>query len=317
MNAEIFRNNFSKVYSVGGQPIFVFKAAHAITLLPHSGNTDFAVGMGVAPNTYIGIRPSENDIFTVGFFDSEIRYECKRKYLNAYASNDRAAPIFRTIGRFLNDYSVNGAEIYFEYEKNFGECETAAAFAFSYLSKQKIVYENLFASMYSETADYCETAKRIITFSSVKNRCEIFQKNSLSYALLPLDNCNVVIATIDCKPIKLCEENAFCKNEKIYFDGIASALKNGKYIQSGEIIKQAATDYLSSCTKKCEKLKFLFEISSKRAVICGLYGQKGIYAIVENEKVDFFVKDVGTIYEQNHGNRPDFYIGAASSSQTE
>lgn len=314
MNAEHFKKNFSKVYASGNKPIFVSKAAHNIKMLSTSDRCDFTIGFGIAPDTRMGIMPTDDNMFIVRFSDTEMQYECRSDKLSAYTQKDRAMPVFQILSKF-ESIPFNGAKLYFECETGFEEYETALIFGIASILGSNTSEKALLKYLYNPNSARCLNA--LISFSASKNRCTIVENGKLVHNALPLDGCNVVLGRIKSKQSELNKHSTFTKNERTYFESAKSALNSGMYSELSRIIRHSSTEYLASLKKNSNNLNFLFNTASKHAIICGLYGQCGIYAIVEEEKTNEFIKKIGCEYEKECGCLPFFFVCASASTGME
>ncbi len=341
MNGETLRQNFIKVYRDNNIPINVFKAAHGFSLLCEAEPNSAAIGMGIAPNTYLGIRLCDEDSFYVRFPGSEMQYECSRNKLSEYSQNDCAEPIFKTIARLLKgNESISGAQLYFQCEcdeEKFAEYKAVLVYGMGTILGMNTSGENLMKFIYPDTMNFSENARNIITLSSAENRCEAIEKTEISFFSLPFGGCKLVIGKTDTKPLKSVEYDEkkldmgiaaykgsdeynkinYAINEKERFKQAKEALKHGEYARLGHIIRRSSCEYLSVVKKNGSNLKMLFDMAAESSIICGIYERSGIYAIVEDNRVDSFIKAVGAAYERKIGKRPDFYVCAAATTKAE
>ena len=96
---------------------------------------------------------------------------------------------------------------------------------------------------------------------------------------------------------------------------IASILASGDYTRFGRMI---TSEYIGLLEKSFvgKKTKNLFELALKLkdALGLGILESGGIFAIVENEKVNAFVQNLKKEYENYYGASPDFYITSTENS---
>lgn len=339
MNGESFKQNFKKVYRDNEVPIYVFKAAHGFSMMGVTGINKCMLGMGIAPNTYVGIRICEDDMFYIRFSDSEMQYECKKDNLAGYNGEENIKQLFNALSGICGN--IPGAQIYFHCdcaEKEFCEYLQALVYGFCMLTGTAYDMENKYDN-------FSEKARKKITVSAGENRCEMIENDKITFFSLPLKGCKIIIGKTGGKPFKPInfeetvnrlgidnyenisdEESAMYKasegyeildyaiNEKKRIFKAAEALGSGDFSMFSRIIKRSASEYLDIIKKSGGNLRTLYDIASSASIICGIYENSGIYSLVEDYRVDRFIKNIGDAYEHKIGKRPNFYVCASSAT---
>lgn len=344
MNGESLRENFIKVYRENDAPVYVFKAAHGFSMTRETEINRCMLGMGIAPDTYMGVRLCEKDMFYVRYADSEMQYECHRSKLAEYNDSERAKPVFRSLAKLVMNKPVSGAQIYFCCEcEDFSEYTAVLVYGFSTLLGIDASEERLLTFLYPEKYSYTKNARALITLSSAENRCEMIEESGIILFSLPMKGCKIIICKLDEKSLKPIDYNKiiqnietesltqeeilafkdteeyeklnFAINERKRFKELKEALENGRFADFSHIIKRSSLEYLLLTKKNGRNLKMLFDIAYESAIICGIYEGCGIYAFVEEDRVDKFIKSVGIAYENKIGKKPFFYVCASSETK--
>ena len=356
MTGQSFYENFKKFYPKNEGEIYIFKTAYGLIMLGEaiSEAERRVIGAGITPDTYIGIRLLEEDMFYIRYTDSEMVYECAYENLGAYHEKNPAAKIFRLLDRITKNINVRGAEILFMPDCDNGELSgysEAAVIGFSNIFCQNQQPGDLLESIIPNNTDFSQNARRLIsicakenTFSLIENRTPVF------FSIPSLSGYKIIITLTGEKPFKRPEfdkitkdlkdeivdfstfENfadkeeisgsdlpeyryaAFLKAEAARIASGAICLKNGDLAGFGKLVKESASEYISAVGKEAKNVELLFKIAAPKTVACGIFKERGIYSIVPNAEVDNFVKSVGTLYEKKAGRSPEFYICASSFS---
>jgi len=134
-------------------------------------------------------------------------------------------------------------------------------------------------------------------------------------ALLFCSEKNVYIKFSD-NVVKLVLCHAGEKNELPVFDNetlinAAKILSLGDYRRFGELITR---EYRESEMKKPTKNLFEIALGQKDALGLGVSESGGIFAIVENKKVNAFIRNLKKEYETYCGASPDFYVTRTENS---
>ncbi len=134
-------------------------------------------------------------------------------------------------------------------------------------------------------------------------------------ALLFCGEKNVYIKFSD-NVVKLVLCHAGEKNELPVFDNetlinAAKILSLGDYRRFGELITR---EYRESEMKKPTKNLFEIALGQKDALGLGVFESGGIFAIVENKKVNAFIRNLKREYETYCGASPDFYVTRTENS---
>ena len=111
------------------------------------------------------------------------------------------------------------------------------------------------------------------------------------------------------------EENKLKETDTATLKGVALSLSAGDYLQFG---KSVTEEYGSLIEKggAGRRTKKLFEraVGLKDALGCGILEKGGVFAIVENNKVNAFVQNLKKEYENYFGASPDFYVTRTENS---
>lgn len=234
----------------------------------------------------------------------------------------------------------------------FSHYSAAVALGFSHIFCKNLQPAELLPLILPEGASFAESAGALMSLSAVENRCMLIENRHLVYFPFPIGEFKIVIAVVSDKPFKnpdfkkvlenikelkfgtdflqfsqitkqeieLYREQPdylyalFARNEMERLALAAACLKQGDLARFGEILTQSAEELLKAVGKPAEKVKKMFEISAALSAGCGIYRNKGIFAIVRNGEVDQFVDMVGHLYEKKAGTKPEFYICSSSES---
>ena len=141
-----------------------------------------------------------------------------------------------------------------------------------------------------------------------KNTLLLQRGERLDYVPFPNDFFKIVLCCFD-------EKNTIAENSSGSVLKCAAALLNKDYGTFSKIM----TDEAEICLKKGKigaRSKNLFEIAVKLgdAGGCGFLKKGGIFAIVENVKVNAFMQNLRSEYENYYGAAPDFYVTETEDS---
>lgn len=111
------------------------------------------------------------------------------------------------------------------------------------------------------------------------------------------------------------EENKMEETDGINIENAASGLAAGDYIRFGKIItaehsRLVEKGGIGSRTKNL----FGLAVNLKDALGVGILQSGGIFAIVENKKVNAFIQNLKKEYENYYGASPDFYVTRTENS---
>lgn len=319
LTAETFNETFLKIYGKNSENLHIFKIAHGMTLLGDAAAEQIhrIIGIGIAPDTFIGIRFCEDDCFYLRETDSEIMYECKKSNLSEYNDMDWAANIFHLIGHFILSINISGAQILFHKEcgAEFADYAVAVCYGFSNIFCKNLSLGELLGIVLPHSADFSENAKKLISFSSSKKGF-LFVENLHPFYLLPMmEDKKIILILIGKRCFGKIEEKEykdFVDNEIRRILNGGEALKKGDLSAFGKNVKESAQEYLTKAKGDTEKIEILFSTVSQFSDICGLYKKDGIFAFVNDNCVDEFVNKVSEEYEKKAGEKPEFYICAPS-----
>ena len=95
----------------------------------------------------------------------------------------------------------------------------------------------------------------------------------------------------------------------------ALGISSGDYVRFGQIITEEYRKSIEKCGAG-RKTRQLFELASGigDALGCGVLENGGIFAVLENKKVDTFIHGLHTEYENCYGAAPDFYVTDTENS---
>lgn len=357
MTGEVFSDNFQKVYAGKNEKPYIFKAAYGLLMLGEaiSEVERRVIGIGITPDTLIGIRLCREDIFYLRELDSEVMYECRRTELGVYRENNWAKDIFHLIGRLTKSINAAGAQILFYKEgkkEEFESYSAAAAIGFSDIFCKSLNPAALLGVILPDNINFADNAKELISLEAAKDRFAFVENQIPIYLPASLSGYKIIIVLTGEKPFKnpdfkrvldRMKETGrgevssfshisrdeiglyrdlpeyylalFARNESERITAGAEALKRGDINLFGDIVKQSGKEYLAAAGKSSSNIELLFEFASEISYVCGIYKNRGVFAVVADGEVDKFVAGVGEMYEKKAGSKPEFYICADSATE--
>ena len=355
MTGQDFNEIFKKVYPKNEGEVYIFKTAYGLIMLGEAvaESERRVIGTGITPDTYIGIRLLEEDVFYIRDSESDMVYDCAYEDLGAYNEKNPASKIFQLLNRITKSINVKGAEILFMRGCGYSEMNgysEACAIGFSNIFCKNQQPGELLDLILANNSDFSQNAKGLISINAKENMCALIENRTPMFLPLPLSGYKTVIALTGDKPFKRPEFSKIIKNLKkemgsfsnfeSFFDNAkltagdlpeykcaaflsseasritsgAAFLKSGNLAGFGELVKQSAVEYMSLIGKEAKNTELLFQIASPNTTVCGIYKERGIYAIIADTDVDNFINKVGSLYEKKAGKKPEFYICASSFS---
>lgn len=331
MNGDTFYETFYKVYGESDDRLHVFKLAHSMLVLGEAAASEGrrVIGLGITPDTFIGIRLCSDGSFYLRETDSEIMYDCEKNKLFAYRENDWAKNLFHILGRLCGSINISGAQVLFHKEcgADFANYAAAVCYGFSKIFCSDITAAEILSMILPGNADFAENARQLLSLDSQKGRFSLIENRVPVYIFPGMDDYMTVLALTGEKafadPIKRAEQSgmtdeikAFEEEENRRVTVGAALLKKGDTEGFGRIVKKSAEEYLELAQKHSEKVKMLFKCAAALSDICGIYENRGIFSFVHKDVVDEFVDTLGAEYEKKAGTKPEFYICAPSASET-
>ncbi|MCR4693649.1 MAG: hypothetical protein K5664_07190 [Firmicutes bacterium] len=195
--------------------------------------------------------------------------------------------------------TLGGADIVFEYNTNiYNEYETLLlSCMYLFCNKMPDV----------KTAKNClnNPNRDFASIVGVKDRILMSANGKYTYIKFSDSAVKIVLCHIrDKNYIKECNDNAV--------KTAAESLAMGDYLHFGEIITHE--HYENAKAGKASKEAFRLAVKLKDALGCGFLENGGIFAIVENAKVNAFVQNMKKEYATYYGASPDFYITCTENS---
>lgn len=317
------------------------------------GNSDHTISIGVNPDSGIGIRLNETGDFNLRFSDSNIEYNCKAEKLLEYSENNPAREYFRLLGKAIKNSGINGAEILLYREvtyEGFDNCKNSATYAFSDLFLKNKTISELADFVCENKKNYSDYLQISASLSSKKNCFCVTGHNNVTLFPALFDKYNIIIAVSEKKIQKqnfsalsnkikkntkdeytsllqmsdpsenlLCDlsESAyvqFIKNETNRKKSAIDFLQSGDICQFGKIAKDSAKEWLEISGKKADTIKTHFEIASCLSPVCGIFQNRGIFAFIEKENTDNFLKKTEEICKKRAEKKPFFLISESSET---
>lgn len=347
MTKDELLNNFEKVYSKKDTSPFIFKGAYPVILMGEHNPEDSqtVLGIGVKPDTYIGVRLCD-DNFYISDIKERVVYQCKREELPYYKENKWAGELFLIISKMIKDTEIEGAEILFCAEGRNEEIESyksVLCYAFSKITGKYFYDKELLNFILPNDCNFVENSRMLFSLNSEKDKVMFADDASFGYIAPIPSEYKILLILTDEKPFKgidlarkkekeedfvideytiykdLEDYSAFefSKREKTRTEWGIKALKKGDLREFGNMLKASAEEYLAELNKKNSKVGTLFFTVSLLTEICGIYKNKGVFAFVQEERVDTFVENIGNIYEKKVGKKPNFYICETSDTKEE
>lgn len=109
------------------------------------------------------------------------------------------------------------------------------------------------------------------------------------------------------------EKNPIGPSEDTAVETAVSSLLAGDYVRFGKIITAETGRKIDKAGKGTKRL-FDLAVKLKDGLGYGILENGGIFAIVENKKVNGFVQNIKTEYENYYGKSPEFYITRTENS---
>ena len=103
-----------------------------------------------------------------------------------------------------------------------------------------------------------------------------------------------------------------CNDKTVEF--AARMLANGDYLKFGEIITAEYAKTAGDGINRETSRLFELAVKLKDAFGCGILESGGIFALVENRKIDAFIQNLKREYETYYGAAPDFYVTRTENS---
>ncbi len=97
-------------------------------------------------------------------------------------------------------------------------------------------------------------------------------------------------------------------------DDARAALLSQDVEKFGHIINKSTVILLKKCHAKLSQRLFEAAAELGDSLGNGILPWGGIFSLVENDRVDTFIHNLGSVYEKHYGGRPEFYITKAEDS---
>lgn len=349
MTRDEFLNNFEKVFPKKDDKPFIFKAAYPVILMGEYNLSEKqkVLGIGIKPDTYIGVRLRNDDNFYIRDISDVVVYQCVREELSYYKENEWAGELFSILSKMIKNTDISGAEILFYAEPKNKEIESYKAslcYAFFKITGEKFKNKELLNFMLPNDCTFSENAKALISLNSAKNKVLLVENATPQYIHTIDTKYKIILILTEEKPFKGIEfpkikaeddkdiifdeytiykdledysVMEFSKREQTRTDWAILALKKNNLREFGAMVKASAEEYLAESNKKNSKVGTLFFTASILTEVCGLYKNRGVFAFVMEEKIDSFVEKVGKIYEKKAGKKPNFYICETTDTREE
>ena len=221
------------------------------------------------------------------------------------------------ISKNVTDAEPHGSEPMIKFLTRVRECGAklgGADILFEYNTEIYSEYEPLLLSaMYRFCKDMPDIKNAVMCLSYPKRDIAAFY--GLENTLLLAGEKNVYIKFSDSvAKIVICHIDV--KTELPFFTdetliNAAKILSLGDYRRFGELI---TTEYGKSNLNNAAKTLFEAAREQKDALGIGIAESGGIFAIVENKKVNAFIQNLKKEYETYYGSAPDFYITRTENS---
>ena len=299
MTREKFLENFYKIYEKNNENIFISSVPYPLIM---AKNKNIAVGMGITPDTLMGIRFCEEKKVFIRQTGDELMYECEAEKLASYDGEDWSREIFLLLARFIKKTDMCGMQILFHCDCNdeFKNYFLAAAVGFCkcFLPKKNIA--EILEYIMPKKMDFADK----ITLLCPKNTCFFETGEELSGYSFE-DEYKIIIA----KTKKHMKKDSRAEEDKNFE-------KPSGFKGLSEFIKKGAEESLKSC-KNSEYTAMLYNEAKKYAEFVGIYKDCGVYAFIRDAEVDEFVRKTGEEYEKKAGSKPEFYICNSSQASFE
>lgn len=97
-------------------------------------------------------------------------------------------------------------------------------------------------------------------------------------------------------------------------DGAIEELSAGNYSGFGKILNCETERLIKKYNRKATKNLFMTALELGDSIGNGLLEEGGIFSVVENKKVDSFVRNISLEYRKHFGKDPDFYVTDTQTS---
>ncbi|MBR4720804.1 MAG: hypothetical protein IK057_03465 [Clostridia bacterium] len=235
-----------------------------------------------------------------GRFTAE--FDDNQKYITSNIlelKNHMEEPVLNFLQKIQNaGVTLCGADVLFEYNTGiYGEYEPLLLSSFYLLCKKMPMPIEMKCCLSKPLKDFVSIVgmRETLLFTEGDRHRYIKFKDSIA---------KIVLCCFDEKNIM--EETGNIKNA-------VCSLSAGDYVRFGEIITFEYEKMKNGVGKRTRNL-FELAVHLKDALGVGILEQGGIFAIVENKKVNAFVRNLKKEYENYYGESPDFYITRTENS---
>ena len=161
------------------------------------------------------------------------------------------------------------------------------------------------AELYRHFDDF-ETG--ILSATSKANYLSLFDGCKSVYFPLSKDRFKIVLCNIKDKRVR----DFAAADTKI--DRATDALANGDYMEFGRLLNMEAENVIKRNGLKATAKLFEAAMEQKESLGNGVLYEGGIFSLVENKDVDFFVRNVSAKYRKFYGAAPNFYVTDTETS---
>ncbi len=347
MTDKEFLDTFKKVYGGEEENIHGFFLPQGVEFL--GGVTGEylkkAIGVGLSPGTYAGIRICEDNIFKLRKIDSEILYSCHKDNLGEYRDDEWAEEIFKQIDKLLGVINVKGAEILVAIEcgeMGYDDIKAAVCYGFIKLFLGGADHREITKIIAMDERKYNNFSRKLIGISAKENHLGVTFENNVVSVPVELNGCRAVVAIIDKKGVKVDFEKdikrimsdknnppfedikmyqhlpeykylAYFEKEKERILLSESYIMSGNITELAKLINKSAEEYLK--LGKNSALNDLFYIMSSMALFSCVYNDRGVVSIISDIETDEYIEKVDKIFNKKTGSSPEFYISDISSAK--
>lgn len=293
MNSEKIEKSFSMRFGRACEQICF--CGKGITFLEGS---DACLCASVSAGGYLAVARRTDGRFTAEFDDSQ-------KYISSNVSElvyHNGEPLLEFLEQVQKcGVTLGGADVLFRFDteiyKDFEPLLLSGTYTFC---KKTVPPLELKACLTKESA--------FVEMIGKKGTLLFSQDGRYEYIKISDKAVKVVLCYIE-------EENQTGRACDICVKNAAKYLAIGDYVNFGEIITNEYKESIKA-GKVGRKTKELFSLALKLkdGLGYGILKDGGIFAVVENKKVNAFVQNIRTEYENYCGAPPDFYITRTENS---
>ena len=237
--------------------------------------------------------------FTAEFDDSQ-------KYVSANVSEliyHKGEPMLEFLENVKKcGMELGGADVLFEYSEGmFEDYEPLLLSATYFFCPKTVPPDKLKTCLSNQLVDLVSMAGRRETLLYIQGEKHFYIKFSDKIA-------KIVLCCIN-------EENRLRKTDGAALNGAALSISAEDYIRFGQSVTEEYKRLIKTGGAG-RRTKTLFEtaVNLGDALGCGILEKGGIFAIVENNKVNAFVQNLKKEYENYCGAAPDFYVTRTENS---